>query len=260
MNFKHNRRLNGRGAPNGRPCFTCGVPWPQPLLPGSFKERKNRFAATVQTEAGQTLLLHVANSGRMSELLVAGAPVLYRLRPAAHRRTAGDLLLVRHGGRWVSIDARMPNRLFTACFEAGQMAPFVHYTQLQGEVVLGQGRIDFKLTGPKTGGQPKEFWVETKSCNLVSGGIALFPDAPTTRGARHLRDLQQLAAQGIGAAVIFFIQRDDVEKFQPHRQADPAFADALQGAAAAGVKIFAYKCSVTPAKIEVVGAVPVELV
>jgi len=232
----------------------CGVEWPQPLAGGRFVRRPNRFAVEIETEAGEALTLHLPNSGRMTELLVPGAPVLYHPSRREGRRTAGDLLLIRHEGRWVSVDARMPNHLFRACFQGGALLGFEEYTELQAEVALAGSRIDFLLTGPG-----RRCWVETKSCNLVEEGTALFPDAPTLRGTRHLLELQQAVAAGDRGAVIFFIQRDDARRFSPHRQADPDFADALAAAAAAGVAVSAFRCRVDPQAIQVLDRVPVEL-
>lgn len=235
----------------------CGVQWPQPLAQGRFIRRPNRFAVEIETAAGETLPIHLPNSGRMTELLVPGASVLYHPSGRRDRCTAGDMLLVHHQGRWVSVDARMPNHLFRACFERGALPGCEQYTELRAEVPLAASRIDFLLRDSHSPGQ--RCWVETKSCNLVEEGTALFPDAPTLRGTRHLLELQRAVAAGDEGAVIFFIQRDDARRFRPHRQADPDFADALAAAVAAGVKVSAYLCRVDPQAIQMLDRVPVEL-
>ncbi|EKP95824.1 sugar fermentation stimulation protein [Thermaerobacter subterraneus DSM 13965] len=171
------------------------------------------------------------------------------------RRTAGDLLLVSFNGRWVSVDARMPNRLFAAALDRRALLPFAAYRRWQTEVPWGAGRLDFRLEGA---GEPlRPCLVETKSCNLVEDGTALFPDAPTARGARHLEELAQAVRQGWRAAVVWFVQRDDAARLAPHRRADPHFAAALARARAAGVEAYAYRCRVSPAGISLLGPIPV---
>lgn len=194
------------------------------------------------------------NSGRMAELLVAGAPVLLAPTPGGRRKTAYDLLLVRHRGRWVGVDARMPNPLFEEALRAGRLPEFSGCGEIRREVSWRGSRIDFSLAGAG------ERWlVETKSVNLVDGGTALFPDAPTSRGARHLEHLREACRQGVRAAVVFIVQRSDARRLAPHDRADPAFGAALRQAAAAGVRTLAYTCRVTPAAITVARSIPVTL-
>lgn len=175
--------------------------------------------------------------------------------PAGSRRTAGDLLLVAHGGRWVSVDARMPNRLFAAALARRALPPFAAYRRWQAEVAWGAGRLDFRLDEADPPGPP--CLVETKSCNLVEDGTALFPDAPTARGTRHLDELGAAVRRGWRAAVVWFVQRDDAVRLAPHHRADPAFGAALARARAAGVEAYAYRCHVTPAGIRLLGPIPV---
>ncbi|GAB6876135.1 DNA/RNA nuclease SfsA [Thermaerobacter litoralis] len=183
-----------------------------------------------------------------------GSPVSRPPHPAP-RRTAGDLLLVRDQERWVSVDARMPNRLFAAALDRRALPPFAAYRRWRAEVAWGAGRLDFCLDQADPPAPP--CLVETKSCNLVEGATALFPDAPTARGARHLEELAAAVRQGYRAAVVWFVQRDDAAGLAPHRRADPAFAAALSRARAAGVEAYAYRCRVTPAAITVLDSIPV---
>lgn len=231
--------------------------------------------------------LHLPNSGRMTELLqpgtlglaqmvtdsdeamVGGGSGSYRSAGAAGatdgggsrahrsggapRRTAGTLLLVKYAGRWVSVDARMPNRLFARCLEEDALPPFRGYPNRRAEVGWGRSRMDFLLAAS---GRPSCL-VETKSCNLVEKGLALFPDAPTTRGARHLLELAEAVKTGWRAAVVWFVQRDDASALAPHQEADPDFARALAHARATGVEAYAYRCQVDPGGVRVLGAIPV---
>lgn len=254
------------------------VPFPDNLVAVRIVGRRNRFVieATVgetielefneraeETRSGANpfddrghpspLLLHMPNTGRMQELLTPGTVGLAALDGGGERKTAGTLLLVRHEGRWVSVDARMPNRLFAQCLAANYLPPFHGYDEWRAEVTWGKGRIDFKLSGP----DKPHYLVEAKSCNLVENGLALFPDAPTDRGTRHLTELAEAIEKGYRAAVIWFVQRDDAEQLAPHRRADPVFARALHDARSAGVEAYAYRCHVSPAGIEVLDTITV---
>ena len=231
------------------------VPFPPDLVSVRLVRRLNRFAVEVEhmEAAGSPLLLHLPNSGRMRELLAEGASGLATLSRGGAKRTEGTLLAVRYEGRWVCVDARMPNRLFERCFTLQCLAPFGGYAGVRAEVPWGKGRVDFVLSAA---GKPP-FLVETKSCNLVEDGLALFPDAPTARGTRHLVELAEAVRTGHRAAVVWFVQRDDATRLAPHREADPAFARALEKAIAAGVEAYAYRCRVSPEGIEVLDEIPV---
>ncbi len=217
---------------------------PPDLVPVEFLERVNRYAVRASA-GGATLYLHLANSGRMRELLVPGALGLADLRTAPGRRTDGSLLLIRAAGRWVGLDAHLPNRLFAACLATAR-----NRAAWRAEVAVEGERIDF-LVG--------DCLVEVKSCNRVDDGVALFPDAPTRRGARHLRLLARRAAAGGRAAVVWFVQRDDATRLVPWAEADPDFAAAVREAAAAGVELRAYRCTVSPEAVAVADAIPVEV-
>lgn len=233
------------------------VPFPKELVPVRIVRRLNRFTIEVwpdhECEQDVPLRLHLPNSGRMQELLVPSAQGLAVFDGGGERKTAGTLLLVHYGGRWVSVDARMPNRLFEAGMKSGSYPPFSDYSRWRSEVSWGRGRIDFRLSVPGA----SDFLVETKSCNLVEDGLALFPDAPTERGARHLTELAEAVEAGLRAAVVWFVQRDDALRLAAHRDADPAFAQALDAARAVGVETYAYRCRVDPSGVEVVGEIPV---
>jgi sugar fermentation stimulation protein A len=186
--------------------------------------RVNRFAVEAFCPVrGATLRLHLPNSGRMQELLVPGAGGLAALRADEGRDTAGTLLLVRHRRRWVGVDAHLPNRLLRAAVLARALEPFAGYTACRPEVPLAGERLDFLLSGPAG-----SCLVEVKSCNRVDGRVALFPDAPTARGTRHLGLLARVREAGGRAAV-------------------------------AGVEFYAYCCRVRPQAVAVARAVPVEL-
>ena len=224
-----------------------------PLTQGRFVRRLNRFAALVEV-GGRRVLAHVANSGRLREVFVTGSTVYLRPVPRGGRRCPYDLALVRAGGTLVSADARLPNALVGEALRAGRIVSRRRDSRLRAEVRHGDSRLDFGLEG---GG-----WrclVETKSVTLEERGVALFPDAPTARGRRHLEVMARACRRGTEAAVVFVVQRGDAERFRPHWEADPKFARALVRAAAAGVRVLAYRCRVSREAIALEGAIPVRL-
>ena len=164
--------------------------FPAGLVEGRFKTRLNRFLAIVEVQ-GREVGVHVANSGRMREILVPGYRVLISPKPGGHRKTGYDLALVDLGTALASADARLPNALVAEAFSQGRLPQFRDYSEMQAEVVFGESRLDLRLQGPSG-----LCYVEAKSVTLVVDGVGLFPDAPTTRGAKHVRSLAQAVKEG----------------------------------------------------------------
>ena len=239
---------------------------PKDLVAGTFVARSNRFAADVLVE-GREAVAHVPSSGRMAELLVPGAPL--RLNPAppdSNRRTRFTLLLVWYEGHWVGVDSRLPPALVVEAWRRGLLPALEAFQSVKSEIWSGDSRLDLRFEGPGIWGRGerppgvKEIcYVEAKSVNLVVDGVALFPDALTTRGARHLRELERVVADGYRAAVVFVVQRGDARSLAPHEEADPAFAQALCQAADGGVEIYAIACEVSGEAITPRRLVPVHL-
>ncbi|MEI2688537.1 MAG: DNA/RNA nuclease SfsA [Anaerolineae bacterium] len=232
--------------------------WPLPLLPARFIRRENRFRAVVEID-GRLLPAHVPNSGRMKELFTPGAAVWVAWANAsAARKTACHLALVEYAGVLVSVDARLPNRLAAEALAAGRLASLAGYSQLQPEVRVGASRLDILLSDESDSARPR-CWLEIKSVTLVEEGCALFPDAPTTRGVKHLEELATLRRAGERVAVGFVVQRSDVRRFRPHPTADPAFAASLRRAYAQGVEVYAWRCAVSQSGIELTDPLSVDL-
>jgi sugar fermentation stimulation protein A len=247
------------------------------LIPGAFVKRDNRFRVTVRVE-GHLVWAHLPNSGRLRELLLPGRSVLLAAAQASGRRTAYDLLMVDLDGTLVSIDARMPSRLLyealrpaqdealrqtfdrlgipaqDGALQAGRLEVFAGYAEVRREVTYGQSRLDLVLEGGPDG---ERCFIEAKSVTLVEDGVALFPDAPTQRGRRHLSELARARVEGHRAAVVFVVQRDDALSFSSHDEADPAFGQALREAAQAGVEVYAYKCRVSEGEVALDAPLPV---
>ncbi|MCH8897466.1 MAG: DNA/RNA nuclease SfsA, partial [Chloroflexi bacterium] len=173
------------------------------LVEATFIRRLNRFAANLEVD-GREVMAHLANSGRLGELLVPGYRMLLTPVAGDHRKCPFDLALVDLGFTLCSADARLPNVLLAEAIESGRVAEFQGYSRVRREVTYGDSRLDMLLEGP---GQ--SCFVETKSVTLVEDGLALFPDAPTLRGVKHLNSLIHAKEEGYRAAVVFVIQRSD---------------------------------------------------
>ncbi|MBS4021793.1 MAG: DNA/RNA nuclease SfsA [Dethiobacter sp.] len=219
-------------------------------IPGVFIARPNRFVALVSV-GDSVSRAHIATSGRLHELLVPGARVLLERAPDG-RRTEFSLRAVEYNGVLVSIDAQLPNRLLEKALKGRELPPFADCEFLRREPAWGSGRLDFLLL--ESG---NAVYIEVKSVTLVEGKTALFPDAPTERGRRHLHSLLTIARGGQRAAVIFVVQREDAAVFAPNSATDPYFAAALQEAVAGGVEVYAYRCRVEKDYIELLQRLPV---
>ncbi|MCL6635372.1 MAG: DNA/RNA nuclease SfsA [Peptococcaceae bacterium] len=238
--------------------FTCWrgnlkVALPEDIVEAVFLERLNRFAALVQV-AGRVVKTHVPSSGRMRELLVPGAKVYVAPHFGLAHRTEYRLLLACSGDVLVSVDSLLPNRLLHRAFQAGAVPGFEKYAAVRREVACRRGRIDFLLAG--RGGR---CLVEVKSVTLVEDGVALFPDAPSLRGARHLEELSASLAEGFRAAAVFVVQRADAYCFSPNDSRDPLFGRALREAHRRGVSVHAFGCRVGLDSVGLGDAIPVLL-
>ena len=214
----------------------------QNICRGLFVERPNRFVAIVEI-AGQKETVHVKNTGRCRELLVPGAEVWLSRSDSPARKTKYDLIAVRKNGSVLfNIDSQAPNAV------VGEWLAVQDFDRIVPEFRFGQSRIDFYMV---RGGE--RWLLEVKGCTLERNGIGYFPDAPTERGARHLRELTVAAAAGFHAAVAFVMQADGMKTVLPNRETDPAFAEAMHAAEEAGVQILYLPCHVEPDKLEIVG-------
>ena len=221
------------------------------IVEGRFIQRPNRFIAHVELN-GERVVCHVKNTGRCRELLVPGCTVYLERAGNPDRKTAFDLVTAEKGGRLVNMDAQAPNQLFREWAEAGHFR--ADLTLLRPETVFGGSRFDFYWEA----GERKGF-VEVKGCTLEKDGWTYFPDAPTERGVKHLRELTAAKRAGYDTAVFFVIQMADVNGFSPNDRTHPAFGEALRQAAEAGVKVLAYQCRVFPDEVTLTVPVPVRL-
>lgn len=241
--------------PNRRrisPRFYPDVRFPR-TRPAIFRERPNRFLVGV-TLGRRRRWAACRDPGRLHELLRPGAAV--RVEPAARpgRKTRFTLTAVRQGRLWIPLVPALANSVLAAALARNGAEGLAGARVLAAEVTRGRSRFDFLL---RLG--PRRVLAEVKAVTLVEDGRALFPDAPTARGARHLRELAALARTGGAAAVVFVVQRPDARSVAPNRATDPAFADALAAAVQAGVTLLAYSCHVTLNGMRLARRIPVLL-
>ena len=200
-----------------------------------FLERPNRFIARVELD-GRIETVHVKNTGRCRELLIPGCEVWLAGSGNPDRKTKYDLIAVRkQTGALFNIDSQAPNRVALEWLQ-GQS-----WDGLHPEHTYGESRMDFYM---RRGG--REYLMEVKGCTLERDGIGYFPDAPTARGTKHIRELTRAVREGYTAILAFVIQVDGVTEVRPNRETDPAFSAALDEAVCHGVKILFLPCHVEP--------------
>jgi len=228
------------------------------LVAATFVSRPNRFIVRAALENGDRVDAHLADPGRLRELLVPGAWL--RLRPAKTgtvRRTRFGVALVRSSEvprAWVSLETVRANDLAESLLSTGAVRGVGRGWSIRREVRHGRSRFDFLLEKP--GGA--RLWAEVKSVTLVENGVACFPDAPTTRGRRHIDELTGIVRDGGGALLLFVVQRGDARVVIPHRRIDPELADAVAAAREAGVIVRAAAFRISPAgKALYLGPLPV---
>ena len=220
------------------------------MVPGIFLARPNRFIAHVEID-GRLEVVHVKNTGRCRELLPVGAEVWCEVSDNPNRKTKFDLITVRKGHRLINMDSQAPNKAAGEWLLAGGLGEIQN---LKAETFHEDSRFDFSFE--KDG---RKCFLEVKGVTLENDGVCAFPDAPTERGAKHLKGLCKLAQEGYGAYVLFVIQMTEVKYLRPNDVTDPNFGAALREAAANGVQVLAVDCHITEDTMEIRNPVPVKL-
>ena len=228
----------------------------QSVTAGTFLERPNRFIAMVDLD-GQTERVHVKNTGRCRELLVPGYKVYLAHGTNPNRKTRYDLIAVEkeRPGKTpllINLDSQIPNAAAAEWLETGSL--FSANAVFRREVTHGSSRFDFSIMD----GNIQSF-LEVKGVTLEQDGIALFPDAPTLRGVKHLQELTACQQAEIPAYLLLVIQMKEIRAFRPNNAMHPQFGEALRRAAAAGVTLLARDCIVTPDSITIDAPVPIQL-
>ena len=205
-----------------------------------FIRRPNRFQAYVNFR-GEELMVHVPNTGRCREILIPGSTVLLREELNPTRKTRYDLIAGYKDDKIINIDSQIPNKVVDEALKNRKIQNLVKYNIVQREKVFGASRFDFKLSNE----MGEEYYLEVKGVTLEIDGKAMFPDAPTERGRKHLLELVEAKKLGFGAGVLFLIQMNNISSFSPYDDMDGAFGEALRLAHKNGVDIFAYECEVS---------------
>ena len=202
-----------------------------------FVSRPNRITV-IAVKNNRRIKCFLANPGRLSELLKVHTELVINQIPiSSKRKTLYDVVAVRHGELWISLDTRIPNKLVNYALSEKRLKEFQTHTTITREVTFHRSRFDFLLES-----QMQSCLLEVKSCTLVRNHVAIFPDAPTTRGTKHLEDLALAKRLGYRACIMFVIQRADATSFRPNHKTDPDFCEALQKARQTGVEVYARRC------------------
>lgn len=245
---------------------------PNCLIQAKFLERPNRFTVKVQRNS-KIFLAHLNDPGRLKELLIPGA-TMFLASVQGNRKTGFSVVLVRTADRClVSLDSTLPNRILKEALSQNRFKQVFGKISIASEQMFHKSRFDFLLTsshlpgysvssrrfGIKPKKQVHKIWIEVKSVTLIKDHIALFPDAPTKRGVRHLEELINLKQNGDRACLFFVIQRNDACVFAPNKTIDPIFARTLRKAVANGVELYAFLCRVTLEQVALSKPIPVQL-
>ncbi len=219
------------------------------VIPGIFLSRPNRFIAHVLVD-GREEIVHVKNTGRCKELLTPGVAVyLYCAPDGSPRKTKYDLIAVQKGDRLVNMDSQAPNAVAEEWLR--KHLPHAH---IRREVTFGDSRFDFCIQE-----DGKTTFLEVKGVTLEENNIAMFPDAPTERGLKHLRELIRCKELGYEAAVLFVVKMKGIHTFRPNDRTHPAFGEALRDAQKAGVKIIVLDCLVGENSLDIDSPIPLDL-
>lgn len=213
------------------------------IVKGEFISRPNRFIANVKID-GEIYKCHVKNTGRCSELLVPGCEVWLEHCKSENRKTEYSLITVNKNGKLINMDSQAPNNAAEEWIKGGGLIPDIQL--LKREQKWGDSRFDFYFET-----QNEKAYAEVKGVTLEENGVVMFPDAPTERGVKHIKELCRLKEEGFGAYLIFVIQMKDVKYFTPNIKTHREFAEALCQAEKAGVSIVAADCFVTPDTMEI---------
>lgn len=220
-----------------------------PFYPATFIKRYKRFFADIQNEQGQLMTLHCPNTGSMKNCQVEGSACWYSLSDNPKRKLPGTLEIVTTSqGNLAGVNTAKPNHLVREAIEADLIPQLRGYQQIRSEVRYGEekSRIDLLLEDEKLG----RCYVEVKNVTLDMGaGLAMFPDAVTSRGAKHLRELMAMVDAGHRAVLFFCVQLTGVERVEVAADIDPSYAQTMAQALAAGVEVMAWRTSINADEI-----------
>lgn len=225
-----------------------------PLISGVLLKRYKRFLADVKLENGKTVTVLCPNTGSMKTCCEPGREVRLSYHPGDSRKYPHTWEMIKMDAGWVGVNTGLPNSLAALAVKYGVIPEFISFPNVRREVKYGKNsRIDLLLEGP-----PGSFHVEIKSVSMVEGSAAVFPDAVTERGLKHLEELTVVVKNGGRAAMLFLVQRPDGKVFRPADHIDPDYGKGLRAAREAGVEVLAYRADVSPEGVRWGGPVPAD--
>lgn len=228
---------------------------PEPRQQGTLIQRYKRFLADIRLTDDKILTVHCPNSGSMRGCSAPGSQVIISRSANPKRKYPWTLEIVRDRETWIGVNTGLTNKIVREALENGTIRDFGKIISIRQEVKIStKSRLDFLIETTEG-----DVYLEVKNCSLAHENTALFPDAVTARGTKHMEELINLAGNGKRAAVLFCVQRGDARRFTPAAEIDPVYTDALCRAAAHGVKVLAYQADVRPESVTITHPLPVAL-
>lgn len=223
-----------------------------PLQPATLIKRYKRFLADVTTDEGDEITVHCPNTGSMRGCSTPGSRVMLSTSANPKRKYPQTLEMVREGDTWIGVNTMLTNKIVAEAILEGRIKELQGVDSITREVTISKSsRLDLLL---KRG--EEKIYVEIKNCSLVEDGWAMFPDAVTARGAKHLNELASLVEQGDQGVIFFCIQRMDAVRFRPAAHIDPLYAETLAEVSKKGVQILAYQADIGPESITMQKSIP----
>lgn len=226
-----------------------------PLIRGTLIRRYKRFLADIEFDDGKVLTAHCPNTGSMLSCSTPGSEVALSVSDNPKRKYPHTLEMVKDNDIWVGVNTSKTNRLVEEAIAAGKVAEFENVGKIAREVKTSDHtRLDLRVTSGS-----EETFIEVKNCSLAIDNVAMFPDAVTARGTKHLLELQRIYKEGAKSCIFFLVQRMDADCFAPASHIDPLYAETLATVAKTGVLVLAYQADVTPERIKIIRPLPIEL-
>ena len=229
----------------------------KPQHKAKLVKRYKRFLADVLLEDGTEMTVHCANSGAMTACNESGRPVIISDSQNPKRKLQYTWEMIQMGRTWVGVNTATPNQAVAEFIQAGEIPELLGYESLKREVKYGRegkSRIDILLTRGD-----EACYVEIKNATMRVDDHAAFPDAVTSRGQKHIEELEYIARNGQRAVLFFFVGRNDCERFRPADEIDPTYGKLLRRALNNGVEVLAYQMKFTPKQVQVIRKLPVDL-
>ncbi len=218
------------------------------LIPAKLIRRYKRFLTDVELEDGSIAIAHCTNSGSMTSCIEEGAPIYLSPAKDPKRKTKFTWEMIFMNNNWIGINTMIPNQLVYEAVVNNEIKGLEGYTTIKREVTFEDSRLDIYAENKN-----EKCWIEVKNVTMKVGNAALFPDAVTTRGLKHLETLIRIKKQGMRAVMVYVIQRIDVNSFGTANNIDPKYAEALKRAIKNGVEIFPVQAKVSPEGIDIIG-------